>query len=316
VADRREPVLLETDGVSIRFGGLNALDDVSLRVHAGEIVGLIGPNGAGKTTLFNCITGFYRPTEGRVRFLGQQVNDVPIHERAAAGMGRTFQQVGLVKGATVLENVVTAQHAKVTYGAAAGIMGAPATRQEERLLRERALEILDLVHLAHLAGERVAGLPYGTMKSVEMAAVLATDPEVLMLDEPSSGMGPEEAHQLGDTLLDLRRELGLTVLMIEHHVPLVVRVCDYVYCLNFGRLLTEGEPDAVRTHPEVVTAYLGEEAEELVGESGVGGAGVGEVGGEDEDATGELEAVVAPGGPDDTEVAPRRRRRQLRAGNG
>jgi branched-chain amino acid transport system ATP-binding protein len=122
------------------------------------------------------------------------------------------------------------------------------------------MEILDLVGLAHLADRRVAGLPYGTMKNVEMAAVLATDPEILMLDEPSSGMGPEEAHVLGDTLLQLRKELGLTILMIEHHVPLVVRVCDHVYCLNFGQLLTEGDPDSVRSHPEVVSAYLGEEA--------------------------------------------------------
>ena len=260
--------VLDVDDVSIRFGGLQALSHVSVKVQEWEIVGLIGPNGAGKTTLFNCITGFYAPNEGRVRFLGDDVTEVPIHERAERGMGRTFQQVGLVKGATVLENVITAQHAKIPYSATAGILGAPASWREERLLRERGLEILDLGGLAHLADNRVQGLPYGTMKNVEMAAVLATDPEILMLDEPSSGMGPEEAHQLGDTLLRLRKELGLTIVMIEHHVPLVVRVCDCVYCLNFGQLLTEGEPEAVRNHPEVVTAYLGEEAEDEVGEIG------------------------------------------------
>lgn len=253
--------VLDVHDVSIRFGGLQALDDVSLRVQEWEIVGLIGPNGAGKTTLFNCITGFYRPDQGRVRFLDDDVTDVPIHDRAQRGMGRTFQQVGLVKGATVLENVVTAQHAKARYSDVSGIVGGPASLQEERVLRDRGMEILELVDLADLADRRVAGLPYGTMKNVELAAVLATDPEILMLDEPSSGMGPEEAEQLGDTLLRLRRELGLTVLMIEHHVPLVVRVCDYVYCLNFGQLLTDGAPDAVRSHPQVVTAYLGEEAE-------------------------------------------------------
>jgi branched-chain amino acid transport system ATP-binding protein len=254
--------VLDVAGISIRFGGLQALSDVSVKVQEFEIVGLIGPNGAGKTTAFNCITGFYTPNEGRVRFLGQDVGELPVHERARMGMGRTFQQVGLVKGATVLENVITAQHAKVQYSAPGGIVGGGASWREEKLLRERALEILDLVGLADLAELRVAGLPYGTMKNVEMAAVLATDPEILMLDEPSSGMGPEEAHQLGDTLLRLRKELGLTILMIEHHVPLVVRVCDYVYCLNFGQLLTEGEPEEVRSHPEVVTAYLGEEAED------------------------------------------------------
>jgi branched-chain amino acid transport system ATP-binding protein len=255
--------VLEVDDISIRFGGLQALGNVSVKAQELEIVGLIGPNGAGKTTLFNCITGFYRPNEGRVRFLGTDVTDVPIHERAALGMGRTFQQVGLVKGATVLENLLTAMHTKVDYGSAAGIVGVPATWAEERVLRVRAMEILELVGLAALADRRIAGLPYGTMKNVEMAAVLATDPEILMLDEPTSGMGPEESHQFGDVLLRLRKELGLTVLMIEHHVPLVVAVCDYVYCLNFGQLLTEGKPEAVRTHPEVITAYLGEEAEDV-----------------------------------------------------
>jgi branched-chain amino acid transport system ATP-binding protein len=258
-----ETPVLDVHEVSIRFGGLQALADVSIRVNDGEIVGLIGPNGAGKTTCFNCITGFYTPNTGRVLFQGEDVTGLPVHERARRGMGRTFQQVGLVKGATVLENVVTAQHAQVQYSATAGILGSPTAKAEDVLLRERALEILDLVGLAHLANERVAGLPYGTMKNVEMAAVLATDPAILMLDEPSSGMGPEEAHRLGDTLLRLREEIGIPILMIEHHVPLVVRVCDYVYCLNFGQLLTEGEPEAVRSHPEVITAYLGEEAEEM-----------------------------------------------------
>ena len=258
-----ETPILDVVEISIRFGGLQALSDVSIRVNDGEIVGLIGPNGAGKTTAFNCITGFYTPNSGRVVFQGEEVTGLPVHERARRGMGRTFQQVGLVKGATVLENVVTAQHAQVQYSATAGILGAPAAKAEDAELRERALEILDLVGLAHLANERVAGLPYGTMKNVEMAAVLATDPSILMLDEPSSGMGPEEAHRLGDTLLRLREEIGIPILMIEHHVPLVVRVTDYVYCLNFGQLLTEGEPEAVRSHPEVITAYLGEEAEEM-----------------------------------------------------
>jgi branched-chain amino acid transport system ATP-binding protein len=255
--------VLDAEGLSIRFGGLQALQDVSIKVDDGEIVGMIGPNGAGKTTAFNCITGFYTPNAGRVRFLGRDVTGLPVHERARLGMGRTFQQVGMVKSATVLENVVTAHHARVQYSVAAGIVGSPTAMAEDRDLYERGLEILDLVGLAHLAHERVTGLPYGTMKNVEMATMLATDPEILMLDEPSSGMGPEEAHRLGDTLLRLREELGIPILMIEHHVPLVVRVCDYVYCLNFGQLLTEGEPEEVRSHPEVITAYLGEEAEEL-----------------------------------------------------
>ena len=253
--------VLETAGVTIRFGGVQALTDVSLRADEWEIVGIIGPNGAGKTTLFNCITGFYTPSHGRVRYRGTDITDLPVHARTALGIGRTFQNVGLVKGSTVRENLLTAQHLEVGYGTLTGMLGAPRTFGEERHLRQRAEAILGIMGLDELADEQVAGLPYGVMKRVEIAAVLATDPDVMLLDEPASGMGPEEAHALGDLLLDIRREFELTIVMIDHHVPLVVKVSDYMYCLNFGQLLVEGRPDHVRNHPEVVYAYLGEEAE-------------------------------------------------------
>jgi branched-chain amino acid transport system ATP-binding protein len=254
--------VLEAEELSIRFGGLQALLDVSLKVDEFEIVGLIGPNGAGKTTCFNCITGFYRPQSGRVTFKGEDVSDLGAHERAALGMGRTFQQVGLVKSTTVLDNLLTAQHSEVGYGAVAGMLGSPASLRTERVLRRRADAILEILGLDHLRDMPVQGLSYGTLKRVEIATALATDPDVLLLDEPSSGMGPEEAHRLGDELLELRNLFDLSILMIEHHVPLVVRVCDYVYVLNFGRMLTEGLPHDVQRHPEVVAAYLGEEAPE------------------------------------------------------
>ena len=254
--------VLEAVELSIRFGGLQALLEVSLQVEEYEIVGLIGPNGAGKTTAFNCITGFYRPQRGRIRFKGEEVSDLPPHERSALGMGRTFQNVGLVKTETVIDNMLTAQHAAVEYGAIAGTLGSPLTFRAERRLRRQGEAILDLLGLGDLRDDPVAGLPYGTLKRVEIATALATDPDLLMLDEPGSGMGPDEAHRLGDELLELRREFDLTILMIEHHVPLVVRVCDYVYVLNFGQLLTEGLPGEVQRHPEVVAAYLGDEAPE------------------------------------------------------
>ena len=195
-------------------------------------------------------------------FKGVDVSDVPTHARSALGMGRTFQNVGLVKTETVLTNMLTAQHAAVEYGAVAGTLGSPTTFGSERQLRRRADAILEILELGHLRNRPVAGLPYGVLKRVEIATALATDPDLLMLDEPGSGMGPEEADHLGDELLALREEFDLSIVMIEHHVPLVVRICDYVYCLNFGQLLTEGLPLDVRNHPEVVAAYLGEEAPE------------------------------------------------------
>jgi branched-chain amino acid transport system ATP-binding protein len=251
--------VLETRDLSIRFGGVQANLDVSVAVGEWEIVGVIGPNGAGKTTLFNMITGFYRPDSGRILYRGRDITRLPVHERAALGLGRTFQNVGLVKGATVRDNLVTAQYLQADYGSIAGMMGSRASYASERLLRAKADALADVLGLGDLLDTQVAGLPYGTLKRIEVATVLATDPEVLLLDEPSSGMGPEEAHRLGDTLLELRREFGLSIVMIEHHVPLVVRVCDYVYCLDFGQLLTHGSPEEVRNHPQVVAAYLGED---------------------------------------------------------
>jgi branched-chain amino acid transport system ATP-binding protein len=254
--------VLEARELSIRFGGLQAAREVTIHVDEFEIVGIIGPNGAGKTTTFNMITGFYTPDSGSVWYRGQDITSLKVHERAALGIGRTFQNVGLVKGSTVRENLLTAQHLSARYGVIGGIIGSPVAIDEERTLRRRADALLEVLQLGHLADTQVTGLPYGDLKRVEIATVLATDPDVLLLDEPSSGMGPEESERLGDVLLDLRREFALTIAMIEHHVPLVVRVCDYVYCLNFGELLAEGRPDVVRNHPEVVRAYMGEDVDE------------------------------------------------------
>ncbi|MCU1588540.1 MAG: amino acid/amide transporter ATP-binding protein 1, family [Frankiales bacterium] len=252
--------VLEIRDLSIRFGGLQALQDFSIDVGEWEIVGLIGPNGAGKTTAFNCITGFYKPDTGSVLYRGQDITRMPPHKKAAIGFGRTFQNIGMVKTMTALENLKTAQHAKTSYDNAVGILGSPASRAEERELADKADAILDLLGLADVRDKRVGGLSYGTLKLLELGCALATDPAVLLLDEPSSGMGPEESEQLGERLLALRKEFALTMLLIEHHVPLVLNVCDYVYVLNFGRLLAEGAPTVIQTHPEVVAAYLGGEA--------------------------------------------------------
>src|SRR4051812_19441627 len=252
--------VLEVRDLSIRFGGLQALEDVNLEVNEYEIVGLIGPNGAGKTTAFNCITGFYKPDTGRVTYRGEGVTRVPPHRKAAMGFGRTFQNVGMGKSSSVLENLKTAQPARGGYDVATGLGGTPAASREERALAEKADAILDLLGLQAVRNARVGGLSYGTLKLLELGCALATEPDILLLDEPSSGMGPDEAHELGERLIDLRQAFGLTMLLIEHHVPLVLSVCDHVYVLNFGRLLAQGAPSVIQTHPEVVAAYLGGEA--------------------------------------------------------
>jgi branched-chain amino acid transport system ATP-binding protein len=259
--------VLEVNDLTIRFGGLTAIDSLNLKVDEWEIVGLMGPNGAGKTTAFNCITGFYKPNNGHVFYRGREVTKLPPHRKAALGIGRTFQNVGMVKSATALENLLTAQHTRTGYGALKGLTGAGTVRQREKQLTKHAEAILDLLGLSDIRDKRIGALPYGTLKLLELGCALATDPDVLLLDEPSSGMGPEESHELGERLLTLRQELGVTMLLIEHHVPLVTAVCDYVYVLNFGKLLAEGDPDSVRNHPEVIAAYLGGEAPEALEET-------------------------------------------------
>jgi len=251
--------ILEVRDVSIRFGGLQALADVNVDVGEWEIVGLIGPNGAGKTTFFNCLTGIYKPDRGTVKYRGKDITKLPTHKRVAMGLGRSWQNLGVAREFTVLENLLMAQHAHIPYGPLAGIVGAPGSFAEEKNLKRDALEILEFLDLLHVKDEIAGSLPYGTLKLVDVAMSLATDPETILLDEPSSGMGPDEAHKLGETLKFLRDSLGLTILMIEHHVPLVVGVCDYVYVLNFGQILTRGEPHEVQQHPEVIAAYLGGE---------------------------------------------------------
>jgi len=259
--------VLEVRDLTIRFGGLTAIDGLNLKVDEWEIVGLMGPNGAGKTTAFNCITGFYKPSRGQVFYQGNDVTKLPPHRKAHLGIGRTFQNVGMVKSETVLENLLTAQHTKTGYGALQAVAGSGVVRAREKELVARAEAILELLGLGEFRDRRLGALSYGTLKLLELGCALATDPDLLLLDEPSSGMGPEESHQLGDRLLALRKELGVTMLLIEHHVPLVAAVCDYVYVLNFGKLLAEGDPDHVRNHPEVVAAYLGGEAPEALAET-------------------------------------------------
>jgi branched-chain amino acid transport system ATP-binding protein len=256
------PVLSARE-VGIRFGGLQALSDVTFEVNENEIVGLIGPNGAGKTTFFNCVTGFYSPDAGHVHIGDEDVTRRRPDERTHRGIGRTFQQVGLVRSFTVLENLMVAQHQKVNYGLASALAAMPWAREEEKALKERAFQILDYMGLTHLARKSLNDLSYGMLKQVEVAAVIATDPQILMLDEPLAGLGPEESEEFGDRILHMRSELDLTIVIIDHHVPFMLRVCDYIYALNFGVLLAEGKPETIRKNRQVAEAYMGEGAATL-----------------------------------------------------
>lgn len=255
--------LLQTDGVSIRFGGVQALRDVTFTVQPNQIVGVLGPNGAGKTTFFNVVSGFATPNEGRVLLKGEDVTALRPDERVIRGLGRTFQQVGLIRSFTLLENLMVAHHHKIGYGDAAGMLGLPWARAEEREVRRRAMEVLDFFGIAHLAHRTLQGMPYGMLKLCEVAAVMGTDPDILMLDEPLAGMAPEEARDFCDRLVVMRDSLGIAIVMIDHHVPQVLRVSDHVFVLSFGQLLAEGDAEAIRTNPAVAEAYMGKGATTL-----------------------------------------------------
>jgi len=252
-----EPLLV-ANGVRVRFGGLVAVDDASITVPAGKIVGLIGPNGAGKSTLFNAISGFVTMEAGAIRYRGQRIEDMPPHERAQLGIGRTFQHIGLARNLSVLENLLLAQHQLATYDIGSALAFLPAAGNREEELHRRSREILAALGFEAFADKPVKHLSGGQQRIVELACALSTGPELLMLDEPSAGMAPAAVENLAQRLRDLRDELGRTVLLIEHHIPLVLDVCDEVYVLNFGEVLASGPPELVAAREDVVSAYLGE----------------------------------------------------------
>jgi len=260
------PALLEVDGVTKRFGGLSALNDLSFEVAEGEIVSVIGPNGAGKSTVFNVITGLYPPDEGDVRFRGQSIVGFSPNRITRAGIARTFQNVHLFPNMTVLENAMVGQHSRSKAGVFGAIFRSPAVRREEEAIRERAKECLDFF------GSRLAGyrqdqsafmLSYANRRRLEMARALATDPTMMLLDEPTAGMNPRETLELRDHIVRMRDELGLTVLVIEHDMRVVKGVSDRVVACDYGRKLAEGTYEHVANDEQVVEAYLGRRHEEL-----------------------------------------------------
>jgi len=253
--------LLQADSVHLGFGGIKALSGVSLTARAGEITAIIGPNGAGKTSLFNTISGFYRPQQGRIAFEGEDITRTSPARRAARGLARTFQNVALFRGMSVLDNIKLGGHTRLGANPLTALwyLG-PAQREEMALRREIEREVIDFLEIDHVRHLPVAALSYGLQKRVELARALAMRPKVLMLDEPVAGMNREETEDMARFILDIQEERGITVLLIEHDMGLVMDISNHVVVLNFGQVIGEGTPAQVRHDPQVVRAYLGEKA--------------------------------------------------------
>lgn len=251
--------ILKTQGMSKSFLGLKALQDVSITVNANEIIGLIGPNGAGKTTCFNLLTGFLVPTAGRIHFKGEDITGRTPAQIARSGLARTFQNIRVFHSLSVVDNIVTAAQLRTPFSLGETFLSAPGFRHKEERVRARAYELINLLSLSDYADRPAGTLSYAHQRRLEIARALATEPQLLLLDEPAAGMNPAESDSLHQLILDLRTRFHMTILLVEHDMRLVMNLCERIIVLNYGRIIAEGKPQAVRADPQVIAAYLGED---------------------------------------------------------
>ncbi|MBP3867871.1 MAG: ABC transporter ATP-binding protein [Solobacterium sp.] len=250
--------VLEVKDLGIDFGGLTAVNEFNLQVFNGEIVGLIGPNGAGKTTVFNMLTKVYKPTRGTITFMGQDTAKMSVVDMNKAGIARTFQNIRLFSNLSVIDNVKIGMHNKISYSNIDAVFRLPKYRAQEALVEEKAMEILDIFELADQAEVIAGNLPYGAQRRLEIARALATEPKLLLLDEPAAGMNPQETEELMSMIRFVRDHFKIAVLLIEHDMKLVMGICERITVLNYGMMLAEGTPAEIQANPQVIKAYLGE----------------------------------------------------------
>jgi len=252
--------ILKTDSIYMQFGGLTAVSNFNLKLKEGELVGLIGPNGAGKTTIFNMLTGIYKPTKGKIYYYDQKINGLGVDKITSLGIARTFQNIRLFSNMTVLDNVKVGAHVHIKSHVWKAIMHWPSYLQEENSIDERSMELLKVVHLEDLKDSLAGSLPYGEQRRLEIARALATNPKLLLLDEPAAGMNPQESSDLMEFILDMQNKFKLTIILIEHDMKVVMGICKRILVIDYGKTIAKGKPLEIQHNPEVIKAYLGVEA--------------------------------------------------------